>query len=424
MAKVKLTESYIAAMPLPPSGKNRVDYDVDTRGLAVRITSSGFRSFLFCYMFDGRERRMPILTWIKGTGTLSLARSRAAELRLNVQKGNDPARDKEEARLQRERERQQAAKEATFAKLSERYLAEHAVHKRSGRADERRIKNYVLPKWSTRKVKDITRADVDELVSPIAAAGMKAEANHRLALVRKMFSFAVDRGIIDTHPCLRMKAPGGPIAPRDRALTTPREIKILWRITSGGRWSRIVPDAEARALRLMLLTACRPSEAAEVPWSEIDTTHALWILPASRSKNKRAHIIPLVSGAVSLVVTPQERVGEYVFPGQRSPHITENRLAGALRKACARLARLGLQPFTPHDLRRTVETGLAALKVPKEHRDRVLNHVDASVGGKHYNKYDYLDEKRDALQRWERRLESILQEKESVVVPMRARGTF
>lgn len=75
---------------------------------------------------------------------------------------------------------------------------------------------------------------------------------------------------------------------------------------------------------------------------------------------------------------------------------------------CEKLRRIALAPFTIHDLRRTAETGMAAARVPKEYRDRVLNHKDSSVGGTHYNKYDYLDVQKEALDKWATRLEAML----------------
>ena len=65
-------------------------------------------------------------------------------------------------------------------------------------------------------------------------------------------------------------------------------------------------------------------------------------------------------------------------------------------------------PPSPHDLRRTLETRMAALGIPKDHRDRVLNHVPADVGSKHYDRHDYLAEKRTALTRWNDALATIV----------------
>jgi len=458
MAKLKLTEKYIATMP-PPRGHDRIDRDAETRGLAVRITESGARSFLFCYTFDGKERRWPLGPWAprvsgrlgedatrKAAGSLEWARQEVARLRLKVQSGIDPAAEKQEARAQRDAAKQQAAREITAATLADRYLTEWAKpKKRSWKEDERRLIAYIVPVWGTRKVKEITRADVDALVSPVAIgdeakgiAPRPAEAGHRLALVRKMFSFALDKGIIDVHPCLRMKAPGGQPKPRTRALTTARELRVLWRITEpGSLWSRApakrrtsnrvrdcrFTQGEADALRLVLATGARASEVTELPWAELDLDAATWVLPAARSKNKRTNLIPLLPEAVAMLRRRREAVsGPYVFPAARSAHMVDEHLSRPLKAVCARLGRLGIAPFTTHDLRRTVETGMAASKVPKEYRDRVLNHVDASVGGMHYNMHDYEDEKREALDKWARRLESMLKGSVSNVVPLRRGG--
>jgi integrase len=450
MAKTRLTEQYIKSLPLP-AAHHELHHDADTRGLAVRITRTGARSFLFCYHFDGKERRLSLGRWVppvsnklgspatrKPGGSLDWARQEVARLRLLVHSGVDPMEQKQSAKAEREAARQKAAREIDMAKLADRYLEEWAKpRKRSWKEDERRLNAYVIPAWGTRKVKDITRADVDALVSPVATGedARPAEAAHRLALVRKMFSFALDKGIIDFHPCLRMKAPGGKPAPRTRALTTARELRMLWRITEPDSiWTRApgkrrtpnrVRDGrfargEADALRLVLLTGVRASEVAELAWSEIDLDAATWLLPAARSKNKRPHLVPLLPEAVAILKRRREEVaGSYVFPGVRSPHMVDEHLSRPLRVVCSRLARIGVAPFTTHDLRRTVETGMAAAKVPKEYRDRVLNHIDASVGGVHYNMHDYEDEKREALDKWARRLEGMLKGPASNVVPLR-----
>lgn len=452
MARVRLTEAYIKGLPLP-AAHHAIHHDQDVRGLAVRITQSGARSFLFCYSFDGRERRMSLGPWSplvsnklgseatrKAGGSLAWAKHEAARLRALVQTGVDPMEQKRGEVQQRKAAKQQAAREMTVEALAEKYIAEHVPEKRSGAEDERRLRAFVIPVWGARKAKEISRADVDQLVTPVAKGGRgvpprKAEARQRLALVRKMFSFAVDKGIVDHHPCLRMKAPGGKIAPRTRALTTPKELRILWRVTEPDSvWTRTpkrgrskyvararrFTQAEADALRLVLLTGARASEVTDLPWAEIDLDAGTWLLPAARSKNKRANLLPLLPEAVTMLRRRRTvATGAYVFPGKHIAHLTAGHLQRPLKQVCERLASIGLASFTTHDLRRTVETGMAAAKVPKEYRDRVLNHVDASVGGQHYNMYDYADEKQEALEKWARRLEGMLTGVESNVVPLR-----
>jgi integrase len=169
-----------------------------------------------------------------------------------------------------------------------------------------------------------------------------------------------------------------------------------------------------------LLTGARACEVTELPWTEIDLEAATWALPASQSKNKRPHLIPLIPEALVMLRRRREEVsGAYVFPAARKAFMVDEHLSRPLKMISEKLAHLGIAPFTTHDLRRTVETGMAAAKVPKEYRDRVLNHIDSSVGGVHYNMHDYEDEKREALEKWARRLEGLLTGAQSNVVLLR-----
>ncbi|WP_394695105.1 tyrosine-type recombinase/integrase [Pseudoxanthomonas japonensis] len=443
----------IAKLEVPATGYRIYRY-TKAAGLAVRVASSGSRRYVFCYMsdeVDGRgvpiQRRISLgVKWSRYESNWEEAKRLADLHRGRLAEGVAP--ESRKGKLVRLRqEKQQAEQEITVSRLIDRYIAEWArPRKRRWDEDERRLDKHVRPVWGDRKVKDIRRADVDALVAPVALGNADdgtparpAEANHRLAVIRKMFSFAVDKGIIESHPCLRMKAPGGRIAARDRALITPKELRLIWRITDGnGPWVRARPESWPRdvawnsrgrmsptiadCLRLVLATAVRAREATDAAWSEFQLDEGIWVIPGKRTKNGRTHLVPLLPEIVVLLSRRRDEVqGDYVFPGQRAgtAHINDKHLSEALGNACRRLARLGLRPFTTHDLRRTVETGMAAARVPKEYRDRVLNHVDASVGGKHYNVHDYKDEKREALEKWARRLESMLVPERSNVVPLR-----
>lgn len=156
----------------------------------------------------------------------------------------------------------------------------------------------------------------------------------------------------------------------------------------------------------------------ELPWSELDLDAGAWGLRHPALKNKRPHLVRYYQKRLPSSSAGAKAKGDYVFPAARRAYMEDENLSRPLKVICARLARIGLASFTTHDLRRTVETGMAAAKVPKEYRDRVLNHVDTSVGGVHYNMYDYADEKREALEKWTRRLEGMLKGPASNVVPL------
>lgn len=399
----KLTDAVVRSLPAPAKG-NKITYDGG--GFGVRVTAGGAKSFVLTYRVDGHQRRItigPYPAW-----SLKAARARAAELRLAADKGLDPLE-----------ERQGRRDAETVAELVDRYIREYAkVHKRSWRQDERRLEKYVLPVWRNRKIADIRRRDVLALGESIEAP---VEANRVVATIRGMFSFAVDKELAETHPCLGLRKINAE-APRDRTLRTADEFRALWEITSGAEeWAGIVPSRQAAALRLLFLLGQRNTEVGGMRWAELDLEAGEWLIPADRYKSKRPHLVLLPPVALS-IIKAQPREGEYVFAGARGGPLTKKHLSDALGAACVALADRGIEKFTPHDLRRTVETGLAKLKVPKEYRDRVLGHVDGSVGGTHYNHHDYADEKREALTRWEGHVLSIVDGGGANVVPFRRAG--
>lgn len=307
--KIDISDKAIKRLLATPEGRDRMHYDNKLRGFAIRITKRGHVSFQLCYAVHGIERRH-IIGAYKGAGggmTVLEARTKAEELRRQVDgvkrgdaNAQDPALRKAEI-----------AREMRYAKLAERYLEEHASKKKDGGAeDARRLNKYILPHWKDRRAKDIARADVDELISPIKKRA-PYEANRVLALVSVVFSFALDKQIIDHHPSLRMKSLRSRETARKRALDTAREFRIFWRMTSAeGVWKRILRKREADYLRLVLLTGARRGEIAGMEWSEIDWQGRLWTLPAERSKNGQALTLPITDGMLTILRPMYERQQE------------------------------------------------------------------------------------------------------------------
>ena len=218
-----------------------------------------------------------------------------------------------------------------------------------------------------------------------------------------------------------------------RRVLSDDEIRLFWNGIAEPRRARTI----GLGLRLALLTGARVSEVAGICRAELErlgeSGRAAWIIPGTRTKNGREHLVPLVPLARDVALELLARIepaAEYLLPTRsrrRKGPVRGNSLTQAMDNFGCRLTGDtmvvrtwgGDQP-TPHDLRRTVETRLAELRIPKEIRDRVLNHVAGDVGSKHYNLHDYADEKRDALNRWALVVEAIVTGASAAVVPISA----
>jgi integrase len=204
---------------------------------------------------------------------------------------------------------------------------------------------------------------------------------------------------------------------------------VFWR-------SIVVPPVSRQvglALRLALATAARASEiagACKAEFQELDKPEqAAWLVPGERTKNKRDHLIPLAPLVVETVKSAIELSGEseFLFPTRlgRGGPIDRHTLTVAMVRFAKNLkgptAKTWQQEIpTPHDLRRTCNSRLARMGIPKEIRDRTLNHVTSlrDPESKHYNLYEFQAEKRAALGKWADEIAAII--KPAAIVPMRA----
>lgn len=395
----------------------RYDESVSGRpGLVVRVWPSGTVVFLHRFKVRGQAFRVTLGEYPAISLNDFLSRHQAQ--RDQLARGENPAT----IAVQVAHARDLAP---TVGELARRYLEEHArPNKRSADKDEAILNRDVLPKWKRLLARDITKADVKSLINKIRADKERGRTAHRkvLAVTRKMFSFAVDAELMGENPAKGIPV-GEPPAPRQRYLNDA-ELRAFW--TSLPKMN-MLPEAKD-ALRLQLLTGTRIGEPLGAVPSEFDLSAREWRLPSERTKNKLPLILPLSDQALAIVepritAASQEGADGVLFPsGRKGRALLPGGLAHALSRELSGIKGDDGKPiasFTTHDLRRTVETNLARLGVAREIRDRILNHKDSSISGKHYNVHDYLPEKRAALEAWARKLGQIVSGKESTVTPLR-----
>ncbi|TCO80494.1 integrase [Plasticicumulans lactativorans] len=387
----RFTDAYIRALK-PKASRYTV---AEGEGFGLMVWPNGTKSWVLRYTApDGRRRPMTLGQYPQTS--LQEARAKAVVAREALHAGADPLDQRKatiEAKMTAAEERRRAP---TLKQAFADYMAVQGPRLKRARNIEEPIRANVLPELGETKLRDLRRRDLVAVLDVMLARGALHYAEQTRSKLSTFFGWCVDRELIEANPLVGLK-PLAKATPRDRALSDA-EIPILWEwLGAGGLVSTSMRDA----LRLVLLTGQRPGEVLGLTWQEIDQTAALWRLPAARTKNGRAHAVPLAPAVLAILETRRAMVrGEHVFPGKRGfAHIITNSVDSMLARALAEAGPRGLEPFRPHDLRRTCRTGLARLGIPDEVGERVLNHAPGGVLAV-YNAHRYETEKRRALEAW------------------------
>ena len=263
----------------------------------------------------------------------------------------------------------------------------------------------MIDQWRDRPLSGIHRRDVIELIDGVKEARGAYAAGKTLAWARRAFNWAVGKALIETSPVTLVEPPVR-IKVRERALTDA-EIPVAWKVAEA------VGYPFGPYVRMLLLTGCRRGEIAGLRWSEIDLDAITITIPAERYKTGRTLVVPLSPLARRLIDDmPQFGEGEHLFTttGGRRPISGFSKFMQRFDATLAEHCEAdGVEPFDfdLHDLRRTVRTNMSALRVPPHIAEAVLGHVVTGIQ-KHYDRWSYLDEKREALEAWARKVESLI----------------
>jgi integrase len=406
---------------LAPAEHRREVPDGKIGGLYLVVQPSGAKSWALRYRVAGAPKKFTIGP--HPAIDLATARKRAQEALGEVAGGKDPAAIKRASRAAARAER--ATEDDRVERVADLFLTLYV--KRSGKVGEgwgneicRLFKIEILPRLGAKRVGDVRKGDINDILDAIVTRGSPITANRTLAVLRKFFNWARDdRGLITVSPCQGVTAPAEE-SPRDRVLND-NEIPLAWAAFERIGWP-FGPIA-----KLLLLTGTRRDEIASARWSEIDLDANTLTIAKERSKNGIAHEIPLSMAALRIIKElPRigDKKGGYVFTTtgetpvsgfSRLKSIVDGHILDALKKEAE--AR-GDDPedveapphWTLHDLRRTVATSLQKLGVRLEVTEAVLNHVSGSRAGivAVYQRHEYASEKRSALDAWARRLDAIV----------------
>ena len=413
---------------------NQVTYwDASTKGFGLRISSAKTKTWIWMGRILKHGRQVvtryhlgPYAEHEGGPGlTLHEARSKAHEYQRAVDRGEDPGQQRQDAKTEA-----LTRSKHTYQRVVEEFLATHHPRKKAALRPStlRRYTGLLLgpdvEDWCARPLASLTRSDVIDLLHRMqrrkSANGGKltVSVNRMLAVLRKFFRWSIQRNLIAQSPANDIEPPAAEV-PRDRHLfgnrrhNRPSELGLLWHICG-----KVGPFGTLP--KLLMLTGQRLNEVAGMRQEELLDLHGTdprWLIPGSRTKNGKAHVVPLAPMAVKTIRSVTRMINSpFIFSGTG-----ETAFSGfsALKKRIdAQIEVVKKEdpdghigqftaPWRFHDLRRTFKTGLAELGVGSDIRDALVNHTKQGVDA-HYDHAELTQGKREAMQTWERHLTALI----------------
>jgi integrase len=410
-----LTDITIRKLIANPPPERKETPDGKVAGLFFITQPTGAASWALRYRAAGAPRKLTLGCF--PTLDLKAARRAADEARGRVARGEDPAGEKRATRAAQTAERE--AETGLVEKVVETFVERHAkAHTRDWRETERLLKANVVKRWQGRRLSQISRADVHDLLDRIVDRGSPIAANRVLAQLRVMCAWAVKRGIIDRSPAEGVSAPSSEKGRARERVLDDREVRLVWKAAEAIAWPF------GPIVQLLVLLGARRDEIAGMRRSELDLDRGVWTLPGERSKNRRPNEIPLPDLAVAILRSlPRVERSDFVFSATGKTPVSgfssaKRQIDVAMAELAAREAETRgesvktIEPWVIHDLRRTFATNLQKLGVRLEVTESILNHVSGSRAGVIgvYQRYSWADEKKQALTAWAARVEAIAED--------------
>lgn len=405
----------------PKPGEHLEIRDTACDGLRLRVTSKGHKSWCVMYRVAGSKkigkRGKPLrdktrrYTLEEPFKSYREARQLALEVLDAAANGKDYAKERKEEALGRSSRSVKA--------LIDRFIDEYA--KRKGREDLARnwLEKPELKKWHDRELSDISRADIHALLDDVSGKRGRAAVIEMRKHLSKLFHWAIDRELIQSNPITRLDRDEVYVE-RERVLSL-EELRQIWDACGEGEKDKNLCYPFGPMYRMLILTGQRRAEIGEMErgWRkevrlDKDDEEAVpaVIVPPSKHKSRRGHTFYLSPPAVAILDTLPDLGGKFLFSSTAGKTPVSGYSKGKARldrilakRAAEAAAKRGEDPpppmehWTPHDIRRSVATGMAEMGIPGEHIEQLLGHSMEKLK-RTYNKHTYAAEVREAMLRW------------------------
>jgi integrase len=389
--------------------------DPDLKGFAVKVSKGGSKQFFIAFTSPTTKKRCDFPLGSFPALSLTKARQNCRDARRLINQGIDPIEASKARKLEVEAKEQARTKRGTVEQLYA-YHVEDLIKLERTSSTIKNVKSqyrcHVARHIGAMTANEVTAKDILRVLRSVEAPYQRKEVFIRLKAAFKfgMVGENTDRWSEDELPAFDIAANPAdrvpaPILPKRKDIgrhLDKNEVAQLWRADDK------VHKHVLYATRLLLLSGLRIQEVLEATWDEIDTEQRVWSIPAHRRKVEFDHVVPL-TGAHLDVFSKLRHVrlsNKYIFPHDNG---VETREFHSLGQALGRLRqRIGMDHFAPRDIRRTFKTLAGECGLSLEIRNRLQGHSMNGVASRHYDKYDYMPEKREAIERWAKYLDKIV----------------
>ncbi len=389
--------------------EQRIEY-TEGNGFILRVSPSGVKTWVYYFKFDKKPQRLTL----GRHPALSVAQARKAltDAALLKDNGINPIQHKkdQEAKAKAKKQREIQTVEWLVNDFYQRYILKN---RKAPEQIRQQKEADIIPLLGDMKIQDISTRDITKALETIVDRGSPIHANKVLRTIKQMFNYAVSKGLLKYNPAIAIDAKtiGGIETPRDRYLSYD-EIKALWSYLDDTEKHRTHP-ATILGLKILLLTGVRTGSLIKAEWQEVDFNACLWTIPPEHLKLKKSearkpHKVHLTDFVKGLFMQLRDLTdSQYIIPHKDGDKPANSKLfSRVINRSRGNIEGI-TENFNVHDFRTTFSTSLAELGISPHITELALGHKLPKIMAT-YNKFEYLDERKEALTIWSDKIEMLV----------------
>lgn len=394
MAKIiqPLTNTQVEKAKYTQGGTKELN---DGNGLFLELYSTGSKAWRFRYNHPSTGNRTKFTIGAYPEISLAQARSKREEFRAWLAQGIDP-----KTQLEQQAIAQQQSQIRTFLAIAEQWKEKRSkeIEPLTMQKNWERMKAYLFPLIGSYPIENVTSPLLIQTVKPLDEEGKNDTLHRVLNLANQVLNYAVTIGVLNFNPCIMAKDAYHRQQQKSHPAIHYNELPELLKVFANSNREPLTK----LLFQWQLLSMVRPAEAVSVEWSEIDFDKKLWHIPAEKMKKVKtgrfAHTVPLSTQLLEILQALKPVTGDrkFVFPSFAKPNKSMSK--GTIANALKEIGYQGKQ--SAHGLRSIARTYLEDQMVEYRIAEACLAHKIGDKVSQAYNRTDYLEARRPAMQQW------------------------